>query len=216
MAKQPASTRKIKPHTRRTLGVTSASQVITAQERALIWQFAEEGWSQRAIAEKTGLGRSTVARELAKDPVALEQLRAALREARAERTKKLEGAGLDEANGWLDIAKDVRARLQKALETKSPKARRAAMAEAVQVLAVVPRMIQAARGAGADGVKLTQLLTGGVTERVGGPVSPEDMTPDQIIDRAIALGRESELPPRLRARAEQRKATPNVPAEHRP
>ena len=212
MAKKPDKPPKIAPHTRRTLGLTSANRPVTDEERALVWQLAEEGWSQRAIADKVGLGRSTVARELAKDAVGLEQIRASLREARAERTKKLEGAGLDEANEWLSVASRVRRELLAAMDTKDGKKRKTAMTEAVSVLGVLPRMLQATRAAGAEGVKLTQLLTGGVTERMGGPVSPEDMSPDQIIDRAIALGKENDLPPALRARAKARKEAAARPA----
>lgn len=169
----------------------------------MIWHLAENGLSQRGIAEKMGLSRTSVYTVLHQDPVALEQIRADLREERANRTKRLEGLGLDEAAEWLELASSARKQLISAMSSKDEKRQKKALDRLLGILAVVPKMVSAARAAGADGARLTQLLTGGVTERIGGAPVGEDLTTARaLIDAARALGRLGDLPPAIKAAAE--------------
>jgi IS30 family transposase len=210
MAKQPASTRKIKPHTRRTRDKTSAARKLPDSLRALIWQLTEEGLSQRAVAEKLDIGRSSVTRELATDPAQLEQIRAVLREARSERWKRAEGLGVDEVNEWLGILQRVRGLLEQGLGQKTAKKRKDAINQVLGVLAVIPKVIQATKGAAGEASRQVQVLTGGVTDRIGGtsPATPEDLVdnPEMLIEQCIAAGCVDMLSPVLKAAALKRLA----------
>jgi predicted transcriptional regulator len=156
--------------------------------KALIWTMSEEGQSQRGIAAELGIAPSTVGKELAADPVRLEALRARLREQRSERWKKLEIESID-------VAIDGVAKLK----TKISKGKLDAHELA--------RSLSSLTRSGEAGAKMTQLLTGGATDRLalGGSGQSElgDMTNEQLIEAYIELGRVKDLPPMLRALAEK-------------
>lgn len=183
-------------------GVTPVTKALTDEEKALIWQLTEEGLSQREIGEKLGIGRNSVTRTLASDPVGLEQVRTVLREARAAKWKQCEAIGITEALEWQKMLAVARASLQTALAMTNRKLRIAKLSEIYDLLHVIPRVIQATRAAAGESAKQVQLLTGGITERIGTAVNDEDLGPEQLCQRAISLGREADLPPRLRAYAE--------------
>lgn len=207
MARKPSQPEKPKKR-RRSFGVAGGVvRPMTREEKAMIWELTAAGFSQRKVAEEMGLCRTSVYTVLHSDPVGLEQIRADLREQRAERTKRLEGLGLDEAAAWLELAQNSRTELLSALRQKDQRKQKQALNRILAVLAVVPKMVQAARAAGADGAKLTQLLTGGVTERIGAPSVGEDLTTARaLIDAARALGRLEDLPPAIRQAAEAEEA----------
>lgn len=190
----------------RTRGVSSVSAEITKEERALIWQLTEEGFSQRDVAQKLSISRTSVTRILSEDPVGLEQVRAILREARAQKWKRSETLGIDEAIEWLELLAATRKQLAEALAIKDQRKRRAKLKELYELLHIIPRVIQATKGSAGESAKQVQLLTGGVTERLGAAINDEDLSPEQLCHRAIGLGREHELPPRLREFAMKIKA----------
>lgn len=209
MARKPPAPRKLPPHTRRTRGLTSANRPLSDQERAMIWTLTEEGRSQRFVAESLGIGRSTVTRELAKDPVGLEQIRAALREARGEKWKRAETLGIDEATSWLELLSRMRDSLTTALDTRDARKRRQATRDALEVLGVIPRVLQATKAAAGEACKQVQVLTGGVTERIGGtsPASDELAdNPELLVEQCIAAGCVDQLSPVLKAYAQKRMA----------
>lgn len=165
---------------------------LTAEQRAKIWTLTEEQLSQREVARQLGLAPGTVGRELAKDPIGLESLRARQREDRAKRWRRIEDMGLDETIGWLERISKIR--------TGQNRMSKRAMAE----MPLVPRFLQSVRAAAETATKQVQLLTGGATERVegqGGGNDSDAMTPEQLIEQAIELDAIQMLPPRLRAQA---------------
>lgn len=195
-------------------GVAAVNKKLSDEERALIWQLTEEGFSQREIGERLGCGRTAVTRTLADDPVALEQVRTVLREARAAKWKRCEDLGISEANAWTEMLNDTRAKLALALQVKNKRERRSQLKELYELLHIIPRIIQATKGSAGESAKQVQLLTGGVTERLGTAINDDDLSPEQLCQRAIMLGRESELPPRLREYAlklKTRQATSVLP-----
>lgn len=179
---------------RRAAGKSSYNEPLTKDQIAQLWVLAEEGHSQRHIAKILGCAPSTVSKQLAADPVAIEALRARLREERASRWKQIESLGLDELIAWLGRVSNMRsakmpARLSKRQETE---------------LHTTPRYITALRHTAETATRTVQLLTGGVTERIGkdqGQHEDEIATAEGLIAQAIEMDAIDLLPPPLRARA---------------
>lgn len=177
-------------------GTSDYNAPLTNEARALIWTLAEEGHSQRATAERLNIAPGTVGRELISDPIRLEALRARQREARSTKWRALESTGLDEALAWLKELSAMRPRF-------AGTGRRQLSTRALDRLAVLPRIVASLQRAAAEGSKQVQLLTGGLTERIGGEQA--DLTAEQIVEMAAQAGLLEMLPPRLRAYAKERK-----------
>lgn len=207
MAKAVKQAEKIKTYR----GVSSAGKKLTDEEKGLIWQLTEEGFSQREIADRMGLGRTVVTLTLAADPINLEQVRAVLREARASKWKRCEDIGISEANAWSEMLKTMRLQLTEAMAIKDQRKRRAKLKGIYEVLHIIPRVIQATKGSAGESAKQVQLLTGGVTERLGTAVNDADLSPEQLCRRAINLGCEDSLSPNLREYAKKLKAREQMP-----
>lgn len=182
-------------------GAAGYNAPLTDAQEAAIWTLAEEGKSQRGIAEELRLAPSTVGKVLARDPVRLDALRARLREERAQRWKQLETRSIDLALRWVDRTDKV---VRKG---------KLSGADYDRLGTSFPRLLSSLTRAGEAGAKMTQLLTGGATERIGGEQSAglDSMTNEQLIDAYIGLGRVDELPPVLQALARkeiERRAAP--------
>lgn len=156
---------------------------------AMIWTLVEEGLSRREIASQLKLGFATVDRHLAKDPVRLEGIRIAQREARSKKWQRVEDLGLVETIGWLEESRKIRT------GKRQPKA----------TDAFVPRFISATRHAAETGTKTVELLNGGPTERIV-TESTSELTdnPEALIQMAIEFGVVDRLPPMLRDAARRR------------
>lgn len=183
---------------------------LTEEETALMWVLAEEDKSQRAIAEELGRAPSTISRAMAKDPVASEALKARLREERAKAWKGLRAKGITAADLWLDnLIAGAKKLLAAGKPVRKGKARRARgiSAKELQAMSIVPRCVSSAAMAAEKAEKVTQLLTGGATERFDDPGGGADAkwTSEQAIESALATGDIDCLPPQLQAiaRAEQ-------------
>jgi transcriptional regulator with XRE-family HTH domain len=166
----------------------------------LVWQFTEEGLSQREIARRLECSTNTVSTILAKDPVALESARQRLREERAQRWKRIESMGLDETIDWLIEVGKLRTLLGGKRLPASAKCRLA-------LAATIPSYLRAVQITAATATRQVQLLTGGATERVDQRTTSSDseITADQLIQLAIDLGDPAAiqaLPPNLRAKAQ--------------
>jgi len=182
------------PKTSRTAtrnGDGSYNLPITDEIKAAIWVRAEEGKSQRAIARDLVLSATAVNKVLAENPVRYEALRARLRDERARQWQEIEAAGQRHTRALLEIVgkRASNARLLKP--------------QAIDDLAVRARALQAIRHTTESGSKMTQLLTGGATDRVEtmAAKTAEEMTADDIVELAIADDKVAELPPGLRAYA---------------
>lgn len=156
---------------------------------AMIWTLTEEGMSRRGIAKQLNISARSVGRVLSKDPVRLEDLRIAQREARSQKWQRVEELGLDELIGWLERTRDIRIGKRKPRDSD----------------ALVPSFLRALRSAAESGTKATELLQGGVTERMG-KESTSELTdsPEALIEQAIALNIVDRLPPLLREAAQRR------------
>lgn len=170
--------------------------------RALIWTLAEEGGTQRSIADQMGIAPSTVGRVLASDPVGLEALRARLREAQAGAWKAIQAAATAETLAWIQSLGAVRKKLEKGGDK--------GVSERVwRSLLAMPRALSAVRHAGESGTRMVQLLTGGATERIDRADSGGDADAEQLVQMAIDAGLVDRLPPALRDYANAKmKGTP--------
>lgn len=174
-------------------GRTDYNTPLTQEQKAAIWQFAEEGFSQRETARQLKISPSIVSRTLALDPIALDALRARLAEERAARWKQVETAGLDELIGWL----------QRTREFRTGKRRRSEKAN--EEFDALPKYLTALRGVAEAGTRQTQLLTGGATDRFQQIPTDEALTDEQLIAQAVELDSIDILPVRLRAAARKLK-----------
>jgi IS30 family transposase len=174
---------------RKNAGTGSYNKPLTDQLVATIWTLTEEDRSQRAIGELLGVAPSQVSKELGRDPIRLEALRARQREERAKRWKRLETVGVDELLEWAKVLKDARPEFTSTRKHISQRR--------IERLAVLPRILTALRGVAAEGSKQTQLLTGGATERVG-QEQPSELSAEQLVAQAIERGLVDRLPERLR------------------
>lgn len=161
---------------------------------AMVWNLTEEGLSQREIGSRLGISASAVSKEQGSDPVRLSAVRARQREERAKKWKQIENLGLDEVLGWLDVVEGIRTGTRKKLTKRE-----------LILLPLMPRFLQATRASAETASKMTQLLTGGATERYEKADADDAITDEQLIDQAIDLDRVMDLPPRLRAVATRRK-----------
>lgn len=160
--------------------------------RALIWTLTEEGRSQRQIAEQIGVTPGTVSKVLASDPVALEALRARLREVQSAGWKQIQALALDETLAWLGTLATVRKRFEKS-------GKRGASEGLYKAIASVPRALGAVRHAGEASTKMVQLLTGGATERVEqGGQTIDESNAEQLVQMAIEAGLVDKLPASMR------------------
>lgn len=178
---------------RKKAGQTAYNAPLTDEARAAIWTLTEEGQSQRSVGKMLDVAPSTVSKELAQDPVRLEALRARQREARAQGWKRIEELGLEELVGWLERLRDYRT--GKKRRTK----------KSIEDLDRLPRVLQAVRAAAETSTKTVQLLTGGLTERIGSDTaSDSNLDPEQLIEMAVQFNCVEMLPPKLRVIATAR------------
>lgn len=181
--------------------LSSQGNELPDEARALIWTLTEEGLSQREVAKELGIAASTVGKTLARDPIALDALRARQREARSAGWKQIETGGLDLTIGWIGIMRKLQKRIAKgsALPTEGE----------MVALASLPRAMAASRHVAESATKMVQLLTGGATERVDQTGGPEETNAEQLVDMAIESGLVDKLPPAMqeyaRAKMEKKK-----------
>ena len=166
-------------------GTTEYKAKLEAEQKAAIWTLTEEGLSQREVGRRLEISPSAVGRELSRDPIGLEALRARQREERSKRWRRIEDLGLDETIAWLERAKSIRQ------AKKAPS----------KVDVLVPRFLQAIRHTAETATRQTQLLTGGATSRLDVQDTEGQQNAEQLIEAAIEMGCVDQLPPRLKDRA---------------
>lgn len=184
---------------RKASGTSDYNAPIPESILAQVWVLTEEGNSQRSTAEQLKISPSQVHKILGEDPVRLEALRARQREARATRWKQVENAGLDELIAWLEEIRKYR---------ETPIGKKTMSQREEMRLTLLPRLVNSLRQAAETGTKTVQLLTGGLTERVGTDREhvETEMSSEQLINTAIELDAIEILPPRLREAAKREKA----------
>lgn len=197
MPEKPAKESK---WTRKDKGDPTARERIADDKIAMIWILREQGLSQRAIAERVLVTAPTVHRELSRDPIRLEAIIARQREDEARGWQKIASKGRDETNGWLELCEEVRL---------GDKGKKKLSAYKLKLMALAPSYLRAVQLTANQSAKLTQLLTGGATERIDGTVQTNSIdasTAEQLIEQALELDQIGLLPPYLRPRAELEKA----------
>lgn len=182
---------------KRNKGKTGYNAKLTEAAKAMVWVLTEEGKSQRQVAELLGIVASTVSKTLASDPVALEALRARQREARARLWRELETLSLEEAVGWMGQLKAYR---QKKVDGPG----KAISVREERRLLMLPRAIQVSRQAAEGATKMTQLLTGGATERFEQSGTIDETNADQLVQMAIDAGVVDKLPPAMQEYAKRK------------
>lgn len=185
----------------RNKGRTDAQARMHESTRAMIWTLTEEGKSQRGVAEVLGISPSAVGRELATQPVELEAVRARQREARARLWRELETLSLEEAVGWMGQLKAYR---QKKVDGPG----KAISVREERRLLMLPRAIQVSRQAAEGATKMTQLLTGGATERFEQSGTIDETNADQLVQMAIDAGVVDKLPPAMQEYAKRKLTAP--------
>lgn len=195
MSKKPTRPTGGPKRHRKDRGSTNYGEAISDELQAMIWTLTEEGNSQREGAAKLKISPVTFGKYLALDPIRLEGIRARQREARSQAWKKLENVCVGEALEWVDV-------LTKARPGFNANGKGQISTRKLDRIAVIPRILTSLKGLGGEGSKQVQILTGGVTERIGDEQGGE-LTAEQLVQQAIDRGLVDKLPARLREYARQ-------------
>lgn len=177
---------------------------LSDDQRARIWVLREERQSLREIATEIGCHNRSVSRVLNEDPGRAAALAAVQREERARSWEQIEDKSLKILRDALD---DVHATIR----TQGGRKKRIVGKDASVRLTHLTRLVGPLRMAADSATAKSQLLSGGVTERIGsssgGIGDPDNMDDNQILDLARKYGLEDKLPARLREKANA-EATP--------
>ncbi len=150
---------------------------LTDEQVAALWLSYEETGSYRATGRALGISDTTVARWARKDPIRLAALIAARADARAERFREIEERSIKETLELLEVLTKARTAIAKSGKS-------GAMSRKEQFQRIPPVLSALQRLAG-DAATKVQLLTGGVTERLGsenpGGVDASELTDEQLI-----------------------------------
>ncbi len=173
-------------------------QPLTPEIEAQVWVLTEEHMSWRQIKQELGVGFDTISRILSRDPARLGALRSAQRQERSKLWQQIENQGL------LTVSRMVAAAGKALFDDKGNPRKNRTKADTA-FLEDAARWLAPIRHAAHSATQMTQLLTGGATERNGQADAPAgletELTEDQIIQAFIDDGIVDQLPPAMRAKA---------------
>ena len=170
-----------------------SNQPLNDNEKASIWAVWEESGVLRHTARECGVSVSSVQKTLAENPLRYEGLKQARAEERSARYLRIEEKTLDHVEGTLDDAQAAREELKK---IKGHNRVRPALEASLRHTA---RHLSALRMVADSATSKTNLLAGDATVNIrhDGNVGVGDLTPEQMVEKARALGLDHLITPAI-------------------
>jgi len=178
------------------------TETTSDEVQAQVWTLREEGKSYRDISAELKINTRTVGRILAKDPARIADLVRAQKEERGKLWQQIENLGLKNLRAWLEQVGET---------LTGPKGGRKSRFtdRDLELIKAAGTVLTPLRMISESGTRMSQLLTGGPTERFeespvkGGFGALNDMTDEELIIAAVENGLTHLLPARLREEREK-------------
>ena len=170
--------------------------------KSQVWTLREEGKSYRDISREMGICTRTVGRILAEEPARIADLVRAQKEERGKLWQQVENLGLKNLRAWLW-------QIDATLVGPKGGIKRKFSARDMEIINAAGKVLSPLRMISESGTKMSQLLTGGPTERFeeapakGGFGVLSEMTDEEFIIAAEKHSLVHLLPARLRVQREK-------------